>query len=65
MAAATRDNRIIYLTARHVGSAHDSLIFNTSLLKERLEEEFDPLEPLVLLGICICNRMEMVENRVS
>ena len=42
--------RIRYFTSRHCGSAHDSRIFNESHLRAQLENQFDPEDPLVLLG---------------
>jgi len=42
--------RIRYFTSRHCGSAHDSKIFNESHLRAQLDGQFDPEDPLVLLG---------------
>jgi hypothetical protein len=42
--------RIRHFTSRHVGSTHDSRIFNESHLRVKLEQEFDENNPKVLLG---------------
>ena len=42
--------RIRHFTCRHVGSAHDSRIFNESFLKANLESNFDNENPRVLIG---------------
>ena len=42
--------RIRHFTCRHVGSAHDSRIFNESFLKADLERNFDKKNPRVLIG---------------
>ena len=42
--------RIRHFTSRHVGSAHDSRIFNESFVKAKLEENFDKNNPRVLIG---------------
>ena len=42
--------RIRHFTARHVGSTHDSRIFNESYLRANLEANFDQNNPKVLLG---------------
>jgi len=42
--------RIRHFTAKHVGSTHDSRIFNESNLRANLEQNFDENSPKVLLG---------------
>ena len=42
--------RIRHFTCRHVGSAHNSRIFNESFLKANLESNFDNENPRVLIG---------------
>ncbi len=42
--------RIRHFISRHVGSAHDARIFNESHLKARLEPNFDPNSPKIILG---------------
>jgi len=42
--------RIRHFTSRHAGSAHDARIFNESHLKARLEANFDPNSPKIILG---------------
>ena len=50
MAVCDHHKKIRYFTARHAGSAHDSRIFTESALVQKLEERFNPENPLVLLG---------------
>ena len=42
--------RIRHFTSRHCGSAHDSKIFGESHLRAKLERDFDPEKPRVLIG---------------
>jgi hypothetical protein len=42
--------RIRYFCARNAGSAHDSRIFESSMFRQHLQENFNPHEPRVLLG---------------
>jgi len=42
--------RIQHFISRHVGSAHDARIFNESHLKARLEANFNPNSPKIILG---------------
>ncbi len=42
--------RIRHFTSRHSGSAHDARIFNESDLKAKLEQNFNPDHPKVVLG---------------